>query len=158
MYSRAARVTSSARCAYCFTNDGIRPSKRRQYVVAHEHLPSQCGPAPMRWSAPRACRHLTRRIGAHGLDHDREHTGALERVCFFDQRLDVLALHRLAAITAHLMERLRLEPEVAHHRDPDLHHPPHRAHNRQPALDLHRGGARFSRRPALRTASSTLTW
>ena len=90
--------------------------------------PSQSGPAPMPMvGTDSAAGHLPRRVGPDGLEHDREDAGPFERVRVLDQRLDVLALHRLAAIAAHLVDRLRLQPEVAHHRDADLHHAPDRA-------------------------------
>ena len=61
-------------------------------------------------------------------------------------------------VAAELMHRLRLQAEVAHHRNADVDQPPHDVDDRPAAFELHRrGAASCSSRPALRTASSTLT-
>ena len=104
--------------------------------------PSQSGPAPMPMvgtdSAAVTCRAAS---APNGLDDHRKDAGPFERVRFLDQGFDVFALHGLPPIAAHLVQRLGLEPEVAHYRDAHLHHATDGADDRQAALHLHRGGA-----------------
>ena len=121
--------------------------------------PSQSGPAPMPMvgtdSAAVTCRAASAPTASM---HHRERAGPFERVRVLDQGFDVFALHGLPAIAAHLVHRLGLEPEVAHHRNAHLHHAPDGARRSAgPPSTFTAAAPACSRRPALRTASSTLT-
>ena len=77
-------------------------------------------------------------VGGHGLEHDRERAGLLERERLVEDVVGRLAsaLHAVAAEPVH---RLRREADVRHHGDADVDQPVDEVELR--ALDLHGVGA-----------------
>ena len=87
-------------------------------------------------------------VARNHLQHHRERTRRLKRLGVGLQVRDLV--RRLAAfsVAAHLMDRLREQPEMSHHGNADIDEPLHHVDNRAAALELHRRRTAFLHQPA----------
>ena len=123
--------------------------EQAQHVVAHEHLAvaMRTGADADRRNVERGARRL-RDLFGNRLEHDREGAGILQCERVGDERIRVLRASGLLDVAANLVHRLRLQSEVSHHRDADVHHPAHGIEHRTSTLELDGGGSALLEQPA----------
>ncbi len=160
MYSAKAFCISAWRSAYFLTNFGVKRSNRPNRSCVTSTCPSQPTPAPM----PNRrdgdfLRDEFRQTDRDRFQHQAEAACFFQQARIFDQPLGGTGGFALRPKAAQLVDRLRREPEVPHHRDA-------RARNRSGWLSTRsRPPSSLTlsippccrKRPALRIASSTET-
>ena len=95
-----------------------------EHVVADEDLPvaSGTGADADGWNRQGAC-DVAGDVRRNGLEHQRKRAGVLQGERVGRSALPPRRLCRLLDVATHLMDRLRLQAEVTHHRNADVDQP-----------------------------------
>ncbi len=93
-------------------------------------------------------------------EHDGKDAGLLQHLGIFRQAVGGFGIPSLRAEASQLVNRLRCQTDMAHDRNTDIDKPFGRIDNLPASFDLDRQRRRLpeSIGPALRMASSTLSW
>jgi len=157
MYARAVERMVSESCAYCFAN-GERTIGQSQHVVSDQHLAVALGSCPIPIVGIFNFV-VTRPARSDGIDSrtiaNTPDFRAPPRPSPAFSRLRITALW---PETSQLMNRLRSQSKVSHHRHSNIDQPFRRIDNLPAALDLHRRRPpSWISRPAFLIASSMLS-
>ncbi len=119
------------------------PAQAEQIVKdLHLTVATYAGADSDRWDCQLLRNHACK-FGGNALEHDGERTGVLERPAICYERECCLGLLGLHLVAAKLVDRLRRQANVAHHRDAGLYKSSDRVGHAYAAFELDRVRARF---------------